>query len=222
MKKIGIAATVLMVVLGIAWAQEGEEAVRRGAGRFGNMSEEQRERMQQMRERFQNMSEEERAEFREQMRQRMGGRFSGRRLSQEQQVEAIEAIEKQAAKLKEIAQNFERPDYREMSEAQRNEFREKMAKAMAERRKAIETLEAEVEKLKGPSLAVAITPEDIQEMRAIHKLAVEEKAEKTADRMEELIAKFTAGRRRMRPVREGAAPVRRPDRPNREGQQTEQ
>ena len=54
---------------------------RRGGGmrgRFENMSEEERARMEeerrQMRERFENMSEEEREAYRAQMRERFGGR----------------------------------------------------------------------------------------------------------------------------------------------------
>ncbi len=47
-------------------------------GRFENMSEEERARMEeerrQMRERFENMSEEEREAYRAQMRERFGGR----------------------------------------------------------------------------------------------------------------------------------------------------
>jgi hypothetical protein len=51
---------------------------RRGGGRFENLSDEEiaemEERRRQMRERMENMTEEERAEFMAQMRERFGGR----------------------------------------------------------------------------------------------------------------------------------------------------
>ena len=74
MKKFAVVAIVIMVVLGIAWAQDTGEA-RRGAGNRGaGMTEEQRNAM---RERFANMSEEERAAARERMGGGRGAGFAG-------------------------------------------------------------------------------------------------------------------------------------------------
>lgn len=72
-----------------ATGEEGPEVVqvqddggtRPGMGRFGGLSEEQRagmrERFARMRERFENMSPEERERFRDEMRERFGGRRPG-------------------------------------------------------------------------------------------------------------------------------------------------
>jgi len=50
----------------------------RGGGQMPQMSEEDRARMQEMRDRYESMTEEERAQMREEMRSRMGGRRGGR------------------------------------------------------------------------------------------------------------------------------------------------
>ena len=113
MKKRLISIVVVLVALAIAWttfAASGAAGTPAGAGRGGapGMSEEERAKM---REKFQNMSEEERAKFREEMRGRfenmseeeraqMRSRFGGgTRLSRDEQIKAIKAVEEQVAKL---------------------------------------------------------------------------------------------------------------------------
>jgi hypothetical protein len=223
MKKFAIVGIVTLVVLGIAWAQETDQP-RRGAGRFGNMSEEQRQQFQQMRERFQNMSEEERAAFRERMRSQGGGfagGFRGRNMSQEDQLAAIKAIEEQTAKLKASIENYERPDFsamRDMSDEERTKFREKMMQTYNERREIIAAIQEKIDSLGMRRPEPTLTTEDIQEMGEIQKLAVQEKATKTAERLQALLGKFRrgmrggpmGGTRGPRQPGEAGAPARRP------------
>lgn len=218
MKKFAIVAIVSMVVLGIAWAQDSEQP-RRGGG-FGNMTEEQR---QAMRDRFANMSEEERAQWREQMQARAGvaGGFRGRAMTTEDQLAAIKVIEEQTAKLKASIEGYERPDrdaMANMSEDERTKFRAKMMQTFNDRREIIALLQEKIDSLSMSRPEPTLTREDIQEMGEIQKLAVEEKAAKTADRLAKLLAKFQPARgpggfggpRVPRPGAEGDAPVRRP------------
>jgi peroxiredoxin len=154
------ALTVLTVTQGL-FAQEeqtqGQRVLRLRENmrqRLQNMSEEERqeflEQMRKRRERFRNMSEEERQELREQMQQRFGRRIS---LSREDQLKAISEIEEQVAKLKAAVLSIEpreRGQFRNLSEEQRTELREKMAAAARERASAIRAIEEQLAKLRGP------------------------------------------------------------------------
>lgn len=223
MKKFAIVAIVITVVLGIAWAQDAGQQPRRGAGRPGNMSEEQRNAM---RERFANMSEEERAKLREQMQARggfgggIGGGVSrgGVRLSQEEQLAAVKVLQEQAAKLKASVESYERPDreaMQDMSQEERTKFFEKMRSAFTERSQIIAAMQEKITALSMRPPAPTLTREDIREMGEIQKLAAEEKATKTAARLEKLVAKFRGGSRGgmmgmpRGPRTEGDAPPRR-------------
>ena len=190
MKKYGIVAFVILVVLSIALAQDTQPQPQ---NRFQNMTAEQR---QAMRDRFQNMSEEERAQFRPQMGQRGG--FGGRMMNQERQLEAIKTIEEQTAKLKAAIKGYERPDFaamRDMSQEDRAALMQKMRTAAEEQQKILAAIQAQVIALQGRSAPSQITREDVQELRAIQVLAVEEKAEKTAERLQKLADKIQPMRR---------------------------
>ena len=190
---------------------EAERAeMRQRRERFENMSEEEREkfraemrqrfgsgrpgtgRQEQLRERFENMSEAEREEFRAQMRERFG---AGRPVTG-RQLKAIEAIEEQLAKLKAAMQSTGREargSFRDLSEEERAKFRERMAKAGQERQRAIRAIEEHLAKLRGlgrPQQPQAGRQPSIGELRAIHDLAVKEKATQTASRLERLIARY--------------------------------
>ena len=193
MKKRLILIAVVLVALTIvltafAQTQTGERP-QRGSGRFQNMTEEQRT---QMRERYQNMSEEERAQFRQ--------RFAGRgRLSREDQLAAIKAVEEQLAKLKAglAAQPQGRTNYRDLSEEERTKLREQSTKAREARQGAITAIKAEIDKLSPPRA----TPEQIAalaELKEIQALAEKEKATETAKRLAAVIAKETE---QMPPIR---------------------
>jgi peroxiredoxin len=202
MKRYLILIVAVMVVLATvskALAQDEDTSAQRVQRqrenmkqRLQNMSEAEREKflaeMRQRRERFQNMSEAEKEKFRAEMQQRFGGRFG-----RQEQLKAVEAIEEQVAKLKAAIQStgaVDRSKWRELSEEERTQVREKFTKARQERQAAIEAIEEEVVKLRGPRRPQAEPQPSIGELMAIHELAVKEKATQTATRLESLIARY--------------------------------
>lgn len=208
MKKRLISLAVVLVALTVAWtvyAAEGGGERRRaggggGRGGFGGppgMSAEEREGM---RERFENMSEEERAKLREQMRARfegmseedrarMGQRFGGRsRLSREDQLKAIKAMQEQLTKLKaaiESETSRDRTSFRDLSQEERTKLMAKFAKSREDRQKAISAIQEGLGKLGGQPMA---RPQiSVQELTQIRELAAKEKAEQTVKRLNTLI-----------------------------------
>jgi len=174
MKRTIIPIVCIMVVLAIVCAVFGQS---------GDSSEEQRR--QERRERWDNMSEQAREEFRARMRER----FISRR---EEQLKAIKAIEEQLPKLKESMEGIGRegrPDFREMSPEERDEWRQKRAQAREERQSAINAITAQISVLQGQKpleegeeLVIVSTGE----LKAIRKLAVKENATETAERLERI------------------------------------
>ena len=163
--------------------------------RWENMSEAEREKfreeMQRNRDRWENMSDEERAKFRDQMRERFSARppIMGR----DEQIKSIKAIELQVAKLKtavEVMAPENREQMRNLPEDERAKLREKMMTAMRERQTAIRAIEQELGKLRAPGRPAAESQARINELRAIHGLALKEKATQTAERLEKLIAGY--------------------------------
>jgi hypothetical protein len=167
--------------------------------------------MEERRKKYQNMSDEERAKLREQMRERGGSRPRG--MGRDAQLKSIKAIEAQVAKLKttvEVGMPESREQLRDLSQEDRAKLREKMMKAMRERYTAIRAIEQELAKLKGPSRPATMSEARLNELRAIHKLAVREKATQTADRLDKLIMGYQRGSViRERPTREGQSRQRR-------------
>jgi len=189
MKKQICLALIAVVVLSTAWTvfaqREGGGESRRGQ----NLSEEDRTRMREMRERFQNMSEEERAKARAEMRERFGGR--GRRMGREDQLKAIEDVEKQLASLKKgiQAQPTERRSFRDMSEEERTKMREEFTKAREERNKAFKAIITKIARLQGqrePAEGEELLIINTAQLKSIQELAVKEKAKETAQRLERL------------------------------------
>jgi len=178
-----------------------------GAGGFTNLSAEERA---QMRERYQNMSEEERTKYREQMRARfenmsaedrerlrsgMAGRFGSSRysrLSKEDQLKAVKAIQDQLTKLKAAIEGLS-PTYfssfRDLSEEDRNKLRAKMTKDREDRQKVMTAIEAELAKLGGARQPVSRPQISIGELTEIRALATKEKATQTTKRIDALIEK---------------------------------
>ena len=189
--------------------------------RFQNMSPEEREKfraeMEERRNKFQNMSDDERQKFRAEMSERLGSRPES--MGRDAQLKSIKAIEAQVAKLKtaveaEAPENRER--FRELSQEDRAKLREKVMAAMRERQIAIRAIEQELAKLKGTSRPATVSEARLSELRAIHKLAVKEKATQTADRLDKLIIGYQRGSvGRERPSREGQERPRR-ERPARQ------
>ena len=190
--------------------------------RFLNMSEAEREKfraeMQERREQYMNMSEAEREQFRAEMRQRFSGRTS---LSRDQQLKAIDTIEEQVAKLKAAVISIENDDrnrFRDLSQEERTKLREKLAIATRERLTAIRAIEQQIAKLKGPGGPPQIQTDrqpPIDEIKAIHNLAVQESATQTADRLQKLIARLQRQSRGSRSQESRPRPERL-DRPQRQ------
>ena len=195
MKKQLCLALIAVVVLSAAWvafAQREGGGERSAEGRRGgqNLTEEQRARMTEMRERFQNMSEEEREKARAEMRQRFGSR--GRRMGREDQLKAIEDVEKQLASLKKgiQAQSTERRSFRDMSEEERTKMREESTKAREERNKAFKAIITQIARLQGqrePAEDEELLIINTGQLKPIQELAVKEKAKETAQRLERLM-----------------------------------
>ncbi len=170
MKRYLIPIVTVVVVLAVAWAafgqpEEGREGRRPGGGRGSTGPGGGRGRQ----------TDEERARARQ------------------EQLKAIEAIEEQVAKLKAGLQAgigaAGRGGFQDLSDEERTKLRERFTRAREEQQKAIEVIEAQIAKLKDPRQVRAKYEESIGELRAILELAGKEKAEQTAKRLEQLIAR---------------------------------
>jgi peroxiredoxin len=172
------------------------------------------------RERWQNMSEADREKFRAEMRERFGSRPPG--VGREEQLNAVKMIEEQLARLKaaiEVTVPENRSSWRDLSDEERTALREKMMAAARDRRMAIRAMEDELARLRGPIRPELDPQEQIDDLRAIHELAVKENATQTAERLERLIASLrrASARRGPRPEPRPRGDVGRPrpDRPPR-------
>jgi len=222
MKKYLILIIIVLVILAVAlgaFAQDKETPAQR--------VQRQRLNLRELQADLQKLSELEREKFRPEMRERFGAGRLG--TGRQEQLKAIEAIEKQVAKLKAAIEAIPgreaRGSFRDLSEEERTKLRERMVKAGQERQRAIRAIEQQLAKLRGPGRPQAGSQPSIGELKTIHNLAVKEKATKTAQRLERLIARYQSepggGRQREtqrkperleRPLRE------RPARPGRDVQ----
>jgi len=165
---------------------------------------------QEMRKRFENMSPEEREKFRAEMRERFGSRpgIMGR----EDQLKVVAAIQEQLNKLKAAVESIDpetRNRMRDATQDERAKLIQKIRDAMRDRGNAVRAMEQELAKLGFPGRSGLEPPRpSVNELRAIHSLALEEKATKTAKSIESLIARY-----------ERRAPDRgRPDQPRPRGE----
>jgi hypothetical protein len=213
MKKQICLALIAAVVLSTAWTvfaqREGGGTGRRGGGagmfmltpeqreKMRDMSQEEREKlMAEMREKWQNMSEEEQEKARAAMRERFGGR--GQRMGREDQLKAIEDVEKQLASLKKgiQAQPTERRSFQDMSEEERTKMREESTKAREERNKAFKAIITQIARLQGqrqPAEGEELLIINTGQLKPIQELAVKEKAKETAQRLERLMSRGRGG-----------------------------
>ncbi len=109
------------------------------------------------------------------------------------QTKAIETIQEQAGKLKvaleESTRGSESFGRWELSEEEKTKLRESFTKMQKERQQALGVIEQQIMRLKGRRPLDREHEESIAELQTIQALATTEKAEKTAKRLEELIAK---------------------------------
>lgn len=119
-----------------------------------------------------------------------GKRSSRRGMWRERQQKAVAAIEEQLAKIKAgMESSPARPaNWRELSEEERAKFREQFTKARQEQMQSIAVIEGEIAKLKGRRSLTEEHEKTMNELKAIHDLAVKEKATETAAHIEKLVA----------------------------------
>lgn len=213
MKRYLILTVVILMALALAWPALGQREGREGQNRFQELSAEERANLR--RERLQNMSEEEREKFKAQMREQFGDR--GPLFGRQEQLKIIEAIEEQLAKLKKAVEaGPEREAFgklREASPEEQAKLRKEWQKIRQEQQQAINDIGEQLAKLSGPKPPVARPDLPINELKAIHELAVKENANKTAERLEKLIAGYQRGpqdrpERPARPTEQPAKPER--------------
>ena len=109
------------------------------------------------------------------------------------QTEAIETIQKQAAKLKTASEESAKRmasfrNWQDLSEEERAKLREEWTKRREEWGKTLAAIEEQVAKLKGRRPLTAEHEESINELKKIQELAEKEDADETAKHVEELIA----------------------------------
>jgi peroxiredoxin len=216
MNRYLVSAVVVLVILVVAWtvfgqpsgrgvpAEPGDEpnVVKSGQEmpqmlspeesarmkeKWPTMSDEEKEKFRaQMREKWEQMSVQERQKLGPQMNERFGA-------SREEQLKAIKAIEEQLAKLKEPLEGTEResqPDFSGMSPEEKTKLKEEWTKAHEERQKAVEAIVAQVAMLQGQRQTIAegekLIIVNTAELKAIREMALQEKAEKTALRLESI------------------------------------
>ena len=121
------------------------------------------------------------------------------RMSQEERLKAIKAIETQLAKLKEAPQ-MPRPagGFADMSEEERTKFREQMMKVRQEQQKVFQTILAQVYRLQGrrppEEEGVQYVIVNTTDLKSMQESATKEKATETGQLIERLIAR-ASGRR---------------------------
>jgi len=182
MKKYLI-SIISVVVLVAAWQVFGQRQDR---------TRQRAERREALRKKWESMSEQERQRLTASMSERFGARWT--RQWRQQQLKAIGAIEEQLAKLKKAVEGITvqgEQSFSEMSPQERAELREKWSKARQERQKAVEAIEKQLATLRGQRVRRPPAPEGlINELKAIQGLAVKEKADETARRLERLLRRY--------------------------------
>ncbi len=190
-----ISVSVLLLITMSAFGQRPERSTRPPAvgadeSRMPReLSEEERERLRQ---RFQNMTEEEREQFRARMRESFGPR-RGTFLSRQEQLEAIDQIQAQLAKLRKTVEDVNVDDSRRMrdlSEEERSKLRETLEKVFEERENSLKAIVAQIAKLQGqrqPTEDEQYLIVNTGDLRRIQDIADDEHAEETARNVERLI-----------------------------------
>ena len=119
-----------------------------------------------------------------------GRRGRGRWMSAEDQEKVFATIEEQLGKMKAGMEQMPRgrEGWRDLSEEERDELREKFRKMRDERQKSLAVITEQIDKLKGPRELRRKHEEVIGKLDAILKSAQKEKATQTAESIEKMIA----------------------------------
>lgn len=110
----------------------------------------------------------------------------------EAQSKAVEAIQQQVAVLKKGMEQpaFDRSRFQEMSDEEREKFREERRKAFGARRTAISTIIAQTAVLQGrpqPAEGERYILVNTTDLKAVAELAMKEKATETTERIKEIL-----------------------------------
>ncbi len=119
-----------------------------------------------------------------------GQRGRGRWMSAEDQEKVFATIEEQLGKMKAGMEGMPRgrEGWRDLSEEERDELREKFGKMRDQRQQSLAVIEKQIAKLKGPRELRRKHEEIIGKLDAILKSAQKEKATQTAESIEKIIA----------------------------------
>ncbi len=153
-----------------------------------------------LREKSKNISGEEKEKPRNQMRERAS--VFGR----EEQLKIVEGIESQLAKLKaSIKEAPERDAFRkaqDVSAEQQAKMRKEWQKARKEQQQLVDDIQRQLAKLETPRQQIVKPNIPVTELKTISEIAVKENANKTAQYVDKLIAKYQrdSGDQPLRPV----------------------
>ena len=118
-------------------------------------------------------------------------RTRGRRrgMGSEAQLKVIATIEEELGKMKSDLESLprSREAWQDLSDEERDELRAKFRKMREERQQSIAVIEEQIAKLKGSRQLSREHEESLGKLKAIHELAVKEKAKETAASIEKLI-----------------------------------
>lgn len=119
-----------------------------------------------------------------------GKRSRRRGMWRERRQKAVAAIEEQLAKIKAgMESSAGRPaNWRDLSEEERAKLREQFRKARQEQMQSIVVIEEQIAKLKGRRSLTEEHEKSMSELKAIHELAVKEKATQTVAHIDKLVA----------------------------------
>lgn len=154
-----------------------------------NLSAEEKAKL---REKLQNMSEEEKEKIKSQVRERAAERVKV--FDREEQLKIVEGIESQLAKLKaSIKESPERDAFRkaqDVSTEQQAKMRKEWQKARQEQQQLIDDIQRQLAKLETPRQQILKPNIPVTELKTISEMAVKENANKTAQYVDKLIAKY--------------------------------
>lgn len=182
MRKLAVLSTIIfMFFLVIALPTLGQQQ---------EESSQAQEQLENARPNWEGMSAVEREKLRSEAR----GRAVFRGTALKNQLQIIEAIEKQVAQLKAAVEGIiqSRTQMQNATEEERPKYRKEIVKSTQTRQQTISAIEQELEKLKftGQRQRISEPQVDIKELQEIQQLAVKEKATETAKKLQNFIAKY--------------------------------